>query len=102
MIRKNLVALFAFVALACLAMPSFAETPQPELLKACSAPELSDASAPPAPQFLSGQMCSAICSFEDCLGAMEGTPCTKRFGGAGLCTITGRVCSPGNKQCGCW
>jgi hypothetical protein len=103
MIRKNfVVALFAIAALACLALPSFAETPPLEI-KTCSASALSDTAIPPAPHFLTGQTCSSICSVPDCLGAIEGTPCTKPFSGApGICTITGRVCSPGNKQCGCW
>lgn len=99
--RKNLIALFAIAALTCIAAPTFAETP-PLDVKACAAPQLSETAATPAPHFLTGQMCSSVCSFEDCLGAMEGTPCSKRFGGPGICTITGRVCSPGNNQCGCW
>jgi hypothetical protein len=102
MIRKNLVALFSIAALFILALPALSEAPKLEI-KTCSAPALSDTAVASAPHFLTGQMCSSICSAPDCLGAIEGAPCTKRFSGQpGICTITGRACSPGNNQCGCW
>ncbi len=101
MIRKNLVALLAIAALSGLALPSFAQTP-PLALTTCSAAVMLETIAPPAPLFLAGT-CSGVCSVPTCLGAPVGSPCTKRFTGApGVCEFSGRVCSPGSQQCGCF
>lgn len=104
MIRESLIVLFAFAALASLALPSFAETP-PLAPATCSASAMLETIAPPAPPaplFLTGT-CSGICSTPSCLGAPVGSPCTKPFSGApGVCEFSGRVCSPGNQHCGCF
>ena len=62
---------------------------------------LQSASESSEPIFLTGRACG-VCSYSDCLGGMEGSPCTRRFGGTGVCTMAGRVCGDRTQSCSCF
>lgn len=72
-------------------------------LAASAAPSADGVNVVQAPELtlFAGQACG-ICSYSDCLGAMEGAICTRRFGGQGVCAISGKICGDHSKHCGCF
>lgn len=54
----------------------------------------------PAAVSAAGPACGA-CSYNDCGGAAQGTPCYNFSGKPGTCRPGGRLCGPNAPQCTC-